>query len=293
MSEQSFVDFLNVFQDLHQNQQSFVVVTLTKVLGGAPQNIGSRMIAGPDGLIWGTIGGGKIEKFLLEKSKEILSTPYNSNLLSTDLTDSKIKSTVDNSVLSLEINLQKDIGMTCGGQVQVLLERFGPNMQWNIAIFGAGHVAQALHKVIRDFNAHIFAIEFRKEWLDKIENSPRLKKILVNHTNPPDMSEALSALPPQSFVVLLTMGHGTDFPILKSALENYHFPYVGVMGSAIKSKKIQAELSSLGLTPDLLAQRQKHYFCPIGEDLGNNSPAEIAVSIAAQLLKQREMILAR
>lgn len=280
MSEQSFIDFLKAFENINQSQQSFVVATLTYTIGGAPQNIGSRMIVNNQGLVWGTVGGGKIENYIIQKSILFLSE--------TVQPDSKTKS--KNPNLNIEVNLQLDIGMSCGGKIHVLLEKFNSHTNWNVAIFGAGHVGQALVSCLSNCCVQLSVIDFRDEWLNKISEQTRVKKILANSAN--EMSTILSKLPSNTFVVLVTMGHATDYPILECAINQFSFPYVGVMGSKIKAQKLKSELKqSLRFPPNQIEEKINSYFCPIGEDFGNNSPAEIAISISAQLLIQRQKIL--
>jgi xanthine dehydrogenase accessory factor len=92
----------------------------------------------------------------------------------------------------------------------------------------------------------------------------------------------VSTLPPKTFVVIMTQGHATDLPILKRALEG-EFTYVGNMGSEVKAKALKRDLLEAGLA----SEKMDKMFCPIGEPIGNNSPEEIAISIAAQLLRIR------
>jgi xanthine dehydrogenase accessory factor len=77
------------------------------------------------------------------------------------------------------------------------------------------------------------------------------------------------------------MGHSTDLPILAEILKTKSLPYLGVIGSKAKRNVIEKELAELGID-------SKAFICPIGEDIGSNSPSEIAISITAQLLKYRD-----
>ena len=86
----------------------------------------------------------------------------------------------------------------------------------------------------------------------------------------------------------MTMGHATDRPILKRALMERHFPFIGVIGSASKAEILRRELVAEGVPPE----RASQFHCPIGLDFGTNHPHEIALSIAAQLLSERDRVLA-
>jgi xanthine dehydrogenase accessory factor len=82
----------------------------------------------------------------------------------------------------------------------------------------------------------------------------------------------------------MTMGHATDRPILRRALSERNFPFVGVIGSDAKSKILRRELVADGLTK----KQADGFTCPVGLDFGSNHPHEIALSIAAQLLTVRD-----
>jgi xanthine dehydrogenase accessory factor len=86
----------------------------------------------------------------------------------------------------------------------------------------------------------------------------------------------------------MTKGHTTDRPILQRALMERDFPFLGVIGSAAKAAVLRRELISDGVPPERAAK----FHCPIGLDFGTNHPHEIALSIAAQLVSERDRISA-
>lgn len=260
--ENSLEQFCEKFIDLKKEEKNFVVVTMTNVRGSAPQNIGAKMIFGSEGIIFGTVGGGKIENHCIKVAKELL----------------ELEEYVPPK--SYTWNLQKDIGMTCGGEVSFMFENVVQSSRWNIAIFGAGHISQQLTRTLLNLNCYLKVIDNRKEWLDKLPASPRLVKV---HNE--EMKDEVPKLDDGTFVALMTMGHAKDVPILYQALESRNFPYLGVIGSKAKRNVMEKELKEMGLTQE----RIESFICPLGEDIGSNSPAEIAISITAQLLKYRDL----
>ena len=72
--------------------------------------------------------------------------------------------------------------------------------------------------------------------------------------------------------------------LLNEAL-NKDFPYLGAIGSNSKRNAMEKELLQLGQSKESIT----NFICPIGEDIGSNDPAEIAISITAQLLKYRDL----
>lgn len=265
MQEKNFELFLERFQFLQSKGQSFCVVTLVDAKGSTPQDIGARAIVTLEGIFFGTVGGGKLENHAIFHSVELLKTSKH---------DKKL----------LKVNLQKDLGMSCGGEVSLFLETFYSKANWNIAVFGAGHVAQELVPLLQKLDCNIIVIDSRSEWLNKL---PKVKNTQLIQSI--DMANELKNVPSQSFVALMTMGHSTDLPILENALKNYQFPYVGVIGSQTKAKKIKNELNELGISNEKI----NSVYCPIGESFGSNSPTEIAFSIVSQLLKIRDQIFTK
>ncbi|MBE8221993.1 MAG: xanthine dehydrogenase accessory protein XdhC [Bdellovibrionales bacterium] len=253
--------YLNQAMLLNQNGVKFVTVSITSIKGSAPQDIGAKMIVTKKGLDFGTVGGGKVEAHCINYAKDLL------------LKDS-VKS------ISTTWNLQKDIGMTCGGEVSFFFEVLRPVSPWQIVIFGAGHISQELSRLLLRLDCNLTVVDNRKEWLEKIPNNQKLTKIYKK-----EMSEALDVIDDKSYIALMTMGHSYDVPIIYEALKNYNFPYLAVIGSASKKIKIKSELKDKGLS-DLLISKM---ICPIGEKIGSNHPAEIAVSVTAQLLKYRNI----
>lgn len=238
-----------------------VVVTMVKVRGSAPQEVGARIIVGSLGLAFGTVGGGKIEAKAISEAQLLLSQ--------------------DKNHLFVEWNLQTDVGMTCGGVVGLFFEKILPHSDWKIAVFGAGHVSQELIRLLVKLDCDITCIDPRSEWLDKLPEHNRLKKIQTD-----DMKSVLKTLHPRTFIASVTMGHAYDLPILIEALTNFDFPYIGAIGSVAKARVLKADLKKNEVDEGRIAKLH----CPIGESFGNNSPVEIAVSIVAQLISLRDKL---
>jgi xanthine dehydrogenase accessory factor len=92
-------------------------------------------------------------------------------------------------------------------------------------------------------------------------------------------------LPNDAFVVCMTMGHATDRPVLEEIFrQGRSFPFLGVIGSRAKRAVLVKELTAAGV-PDETANA---FHCPIGLDIGTNQPGEIAVSVVAQLIQERD-----
>ncbi len=81
------------------------------------------------------------------------------------------------------------------------------------------------------------------------------------------------------------MGHATDRPILEEIFrQNREFPFLGVIGSRAKRAVLLKELAAAGIADE----QASSFHCPIGLDIGTNQPGEIAVSLVAQLIQERD-----
>lgn len=256
-------EIYKTFTELLKSKTPFVLVTMVETLGSIPQNQGAKMIVSTDGLISGTIGGGKVEKKSIEESLKLLSKSENFN-----------------RCRFVRWNLNKDVGMTCGGTVGIFFEAFNHN-NWEITVFGAGHIANSLIPVLLTLDCNITCIDIRSEWLEKLPESPKLTKILTE-----DFVSEVKNIKENSFVLIMTMGHTTDKPVLEEILRTRNFPYIGLIGSKAKAKILKNDLKDAGFSEDF----EEKYFCPVGLDIGSNDPGEIAISITAQLLQERDKI---
>lgn len=261
----SSLPYIEALSQIAATGQPFAAVTLVEATGSTPQDAGARMLVDCNGLVHGTVGGGKVEFRAIEFAQTMLQTGQ------------PLRTVVD-------WNLQRDIGMTCGGLVKLFFEVYNVG-QWNIILFGAGHVAQALVNVLLTVNCHVTCIDRRQEWLDKMADHRRLTKICSD-----DMAVHALSITDQDYVLCMTMGHSTDRPILSAIFSHDKTPaYLGVIGSKSKRGALIRELKSDGIA-DNQADR---FLCPIGLPIGTNQPGEIAISIAAQLLQRRDELAAQ
>jgi len=253
----------DIFQQLAELDRigaAFVCVTLIAAKGSVPQEIGAKLLVTKSGRAAGTIGGGRVEAAAIRHAAGLLET--------------KPESPCE----TVEWNLQRDIGMTCGGVVTLLFERFHRNA-WPVVIFGAGHVSQALGRILATLSCRVTVFDSRAEWLAELPAAPNLDR---RHFDL--LEDAVAEIPEGAFVAIMTPGHRTDLPILERILKTRRFPYLGVIGSAAKAAALRRELREAGITGDL----EQAFRCPIGLPLGKDSPEEIAISIAAELLQVRD-----
>lgn len=247
------------YTELATAGQPFVAVTLVDAHGSTPQDAGSKMIVtptAPGNLDHGTVGGGRIEAKAIDEALALMAERGRTKFV--------------------DWNLKADVGMTCGGRVRLYFESVNVNV-WPIVIFGAGHVTQALAKLLDELPCAVTCIDPRAEWLSRLPESVATR--CVEHP-----AEEVAGLPDDAFVLCMTQGHRSDFPVLQRVFGlGRVFPFLGVIGSAAKAAVLRRELKDVGVADDAIDFR-----CPVGLPIGSNHPAEIAVSIAAQLLEIRD-----
>lgn len=257
--------FFDKLNELLRGHTPFVSVTMVDAIGSVPQEPGSKMLVTPEGLYYGTVGGGKVEKRAIQEAQSMLRDRQEGSGSPTRF---------------VQWTLDKDIGMTCGGSVRLYFEVYNVGA-WTIAVFGAGHVAQALIRILVNLDCRILCVDPRPAWLEQLPDASNLTRIHAE-----DMPSEVLNLPEGAFVVLMTMGHTTDKPILLEILRTRRFPYLGVIGSRAKAVRLKRDVEEAGLP----ASCREAFYCPIGLDVGNNHPQEIAISVAAQLLQERDRL---
>lgn len=247
-----------------------VLVILAEALGSTPQDTGAKMLVTADGLLAGTVGGGKVEARAIELAREILATRSSAPRL-------------------VNWSLKGDVGMTCGGSVKLYFEPHpargdAASAAWPVWIFGAGHVVHALVPLLAPLDCQLTIVDPRREWLDR---TPRAANARYFQADAPET--LVPDIPADAFVLCLGKGHAADLPILHRALAERDFPYVGVIGSAAKAEILRRELAAAGLAPE----RAARFHCPVGLPFGTNALHEIALSIAAQLVSERDRVRAK
>ena len=242
----------------------FVLVVLAEAFGSTPQDTGAKMLVTPAGLLAGTVGGGRVEAKAIATAQTMLAATGADR----------------GRPQFVSWTLKGDVGMTCGGAVKLYFEPHpSGGTSWHIAIFGAGDITQALLPVLSPLPCTIAVYDSRPEWLSKITPGWNVRSECVQ-----ELSSVVDTLSAETFLLCMTQGHKTDRPILFRALTHHNLPYVGCIGSKAKATVLRQELIADGVAPG----RARQFHCPIGLEFGTNHPHEIALSIAAQLLIERD-----
>ncbi|MAZ89934.1 MAG: xanthine dehydrogenase accessory protein XdhC [Cellvibrionaceae bacterium] len=237
----------------------YVLLTVLGANGSTPRENGTKMVVSCDNdndiQCFGTIGGGHLEYQAIAKAAQLLASK-------------KPQQHIEHYPLGAKL------GQCCGGSTSVLFEAFIPSAI-NIVLFGAGHVGQALIRILSDLPCHV-------DWIDSRENflTQELPDNVAAITS--DSPEAeVKTMSPDSYFIVMTHNHALDYEICRAvlALDNPH--YIGLIGSQTKWQRFQMRFEKRLLSAD---QYQKIH-CPIGlEQVSGKLPMEVAVSIAGEII---------
>jgi xanthine dehydrogenase accessory factor len=246
-------NWIALLSEFQQIKQPIALVTVTKVLGSAPCKVGSKMVVTKQKEIFGTIGGGKLEFQIIDEAVIAIR---------------------ENKLKEFSYTLGPEFEQCCGGKVELIIEPM--NQSPELYIFGAGHIGVAICHVLKDTPFNINLLDIRPNWKETISIAENVNFMDVDF----DLYKQKVNWGSNCYVVILTHDHKLDFEITALALHS-ETKYIGLVGSKTKKNKfnnlLRNELNfEAGISP---------VHCPVGLDLGGNSPKEIAISVAAELLK--------
>jgi xanthine dehydrogenase accessory factor len=235
------------------------LVTVVRARGSTPQRVGAKMLVFADGRTIGTIGGGCYENDAFWKARAALASG---------------KSSVQH--YELNDDFAQENGLVCGGQMDVHIDPLEPTA--HLYVVGAGHVAFHLGRMAAEAGFRVHVVDDREKFASR-ERFPSADEVLVEPI--PAWLHRVE-LPATAYVVVVTRGHVHDLEAMR-ALAARDLKYLGLIGSRAKVRRICDFLIEEGLPPECLDR----VHAPIGLDIGAVAPAEIAVSILAELIAAR------
>lgn len=311
---QSFGSDQEVLQTAYEwlrHGDEVALVTVLKTWGSSPRPPGSLMVMRRDGIHTGSVSGGCVEEDLVQRYRDQqLSDNYPTR--------------VDYGVNRADATR---FGLPCGGRLALVVEKiidieqiqplldtfqqkqllarrldlktgqvsleaadaeqdfeysnltvrkvFGP--QWRMLLIGAGHLSRYVSQMALLLGYHVIVCDPRDEYAQNWQVEGTELTTLM-----PDDAVRQYAQQPRSIVVALTHDPKLDDMALLDALDSPAF-YVGAIGSKRNCELRRQRLSELGLS----AEQIKRLHAPVGIPIGSHTPAEIAVSILAEITRQR------
>ncbi|MGF6990244.1 xanthine dehydrogenase accessory factor [Lachnospiraceae bacterium PM6-15] len=297
--------------------EDVVLVTIVSSSGSTPRGMGAKMLVTKEGRVLGTIGGGQVEHVseqtalsVLAKKQSQLSyyqlkqneiqdlgmicggdvTVYEKYIAGTDESFLKLCTEIEELYeergrgwLAVEtkkgsrgemrlLNKQEELAAYEGYYIEEI------KASERVYIFGGGHVSQALVPVLFSLDFSCIVLDDREEFTQPELFPSAAETILIDQEAPLEPVQIQA----DDYVVIMTRGHKDDQRVLAEALRT-RARYIGVIGSRKKKAGVFARLQEMGFTEESLAR----ITTPIGLDIGAKTPAEIAISIAGQLIQER------
>jgi xanthine dehydrogenase accessory factor len=225
------------------------LVTVTETSGSSPASAGQMIAVLADGSTAGTVGGGASEYRIIQQALEAIKKG-----------ERVFKFSFDHS----------ENGMICGGSMAGFGNVLGSGQ--NLCVFGGGHIAQSLARMAVHSGFSVTIVEDRPEFASDFESARYVlcRAEEYEKTDPASTSD---------YVVICTRGHKTDADALRYCFTK-KFDYLGMIGSEKKVSEVFDKLRGEGVEQKEL----ERVYAPIGLDIADSLPAEIAVAILAEIL---------
>ncbi|MGP8077647.1 MAG: XdhC family protein [Thermoplasmata archaeon] len=242
---------------LIEHHQPFVKATVVRASGSVPGKVGATMIVRADGTTLGTVGGASLEEEVKRLAVRAIEQRAG------DLAHFDLAAWKRGGLASL-----------CGGSVDIALE-FVPARP-NLLLWGGGHVAEALARLLPPLEFDHSVADDRPEFVgrDRFPDADRREVVAPGHL--------FDTFDPAEFTHLYLLGYDAlrDLEVLAEAIGR--FPNtIGLISSASKREHIFARLRERGISREALGRVR----APVGVAIGAESPAEIAISIVAEVVR--------
>jgi len=270
-----------------------LVVRVHAIRGSTPREAGVRMLVGGGehggevfGTVLGTIGGGHLEWQAIDLARKALAEARTAGK--------------PLAAWQQTFALGPTLGQCCGGSVDLAFEPLTqttlrawalPPPRFHLELHGAGHVGQAIVKLLTDIDCTVRWIDERADTAETCgADAPGLPSPEAIAALPPHITfvstdqaeDEVADAPAQAHHLVLTHRHDLDLRIIHAVLKRGDFAFAGLIGSQTKRAKFLHRLQAMGVSDDTIARLT----CPIGlPGLPGKEPAVIAVSVVAQLLQ--------
>jgi len=238
--------------ELRKSDISFCKITIIKADGSSPRKAGSKMLVCADGTSYGSIGGGAVEYAASQEAMNIIES---------------------NSPKCVEYDLTDDGIQPCGGKIEVFFEPVSINER--IIIFGAGHISEKLCPMLAEMEFSITLVDERYERL----SLPAFKSATRINSLPSDFLNSFKPMK-NTYIICMTHMHAHDEEIVERTLGK-PFKYFGLISSRSKWSGFRKKFLKNGYSEEDIEQ----ITTPIGLDIGGDTPMEIAIAIAAQIIQ--------
>lgn len=268
------MNWLKALTQHAEDNISCVLITVIESTGSAPRVVGTRMVVTSDGFD-DTVGGGALEHGAIEHAQYLLQTAKHEPLIT-----------------QREFTLGADLTQCCGGRVTLQFDCHWAN-DFTLHVFGAGHVAQEMARIVQRLSCRTTFYDGRAQWLEKLnscvdsQSSSTHAYVSTNliTENPYTLVEQC---PANSYFAIMTHSHELDMELVEAVLSRRDALYCGLIASDSKAASFRSRLKRKGFSEEEL----QGLTAPLGRhsDTGN-TPMEVAVATVADVLHIRQGVL--
>ncbi|MBI2935009.1 MAG: XdhC family protein [Chloroflexi bacterium] len=235
------------------------LATIVVTRGSTPREQGSKMLIKKDGTVIGSVGGGCTEAEVWQEAMKVIEEGK-PKVMHFDMTGR---------------NAEEE-GMICGGTMDVYLEPIIAHPV--VYIFGGGHISVPISKIAGIAGFDVVVIDDRPGYANR-ERFPEAQNVIAR-----EFSQAFPELPVNkaSYIVIVTRGHAHDEEVLEWAVKT-PAKYIGMIGSKKKVRTVYSHIIERGGSEEAL----NRVHAPIGLGIHAQTPEEIAVSIVAEMIRER------
>lgn len=249
---------------------SCVLITVVESEGSAPRVLGTRMVVTENDFV-DTLGGGALEHEAIEHARNLLTA--------------KLPGPV---ITHRHFVLGSDLTQCCGGKVKLQFDCQWAN-DFVVHVFGAGHVAQEVARVVQRLPCRATFHDSRQEWLDKlnvcldVEISSAPTSVTTSKLSE-NIHITVEACQPESYFMVMTHSHELDMELVEAILTRGDSRYCGLIASKSKAASFRSRLKRKGFMHSELARLT----APLGQHFQTgNTPMEVAVAAVSDLLHLR------
>ncbi len=247
--------------ELRKGRRVALAVIVEKI-GSGPRSVGAKMAVIEDGTVYGTLGGGPFERDVVEKALEAIREGR-PRLLKYNFSGRQVSGSIDT-------------GLICGGMVTVYIDVLVPFPR--IYVVGVGRIGKPLSDILSLMGYKVVVLDTVEELVDR-DKFPYALDLVVGDAE--RLGDYIVENAREGDIVLIVHGEvDVDYTVLSKALGS-RASYIGLLGSRRKVIEFVKRLVSSGVGLDII--RDKLY-APIGIDIGCETPGEIALSIASQVV---------
>ena len=239
--------------------EAIAIATLVEQQGSTPRRQGAKMIITETGKTEFSIGGGAFEALVVEDARGAIRSGIGTEK------DYRFAEEGEDA-----------LGMVCGGTARVLIEVVRPPD--SLFVFGAGHVGRELVRQGVRLGFEVTLVDDRTHLLDPARHPRGVHLVRVEH----DFAQGPPPITPGTYVAIVTRCHRTDLVVVRHSV-GAGAAYVGMIGSRRKVAIVKARAEAAGVPRQSLAELR----APIGLPIGAETPEEIAVSVAAEIIAIR------